>query len=309
MPGAMRYFGLVDRRFAGPSAVSGVTPKTMKWERDLASFTGPVFFSHEKMLESDPQLPRSLKFGLLHESEAIAKDLYRDVERVMNDFSLVFTHSARLLRKYSHARWIPGGGCWVGGKDGGGLPPKVFDKSRNISIVTSSKKMVRDHVLRYRVAEKMEHQCPGADVYRMHNSSNGPSMRMTTGGVSTPIDFPVSPLQYLKDYRFSVVVENNQTDHYFTEKLLNCFATGTVPVYRGAKKIDRLFDVDGIIPWTSQRELFRRVLPKLNEDSYFRRLGAIQNNFRSFSTFSIIEDYIVATYGEEIERLSSPTSM
>ena len=37
------------------------------------------------------------------------------------------------------------------------------------------------------------------------------------------------------------------SDLYFTEKLLDCFATGTIPVYLGAPDIDKHFNKDGII--------------------------------------------------------------
>ena len=40
----------------------------------------------------------------------------------------------------------------------------------------------------------------------------------------------------LCDYRFSVAIENGQYKTYFTEKILDCFATGTIPVYLGAPK-------------------------------------------------------------------------
>ena len=41
----------------------------------------------------------------------------------------------------------------------------------------------------------------------------------------------------LQDYMFSICIENITYDSYFTEKILDCFATGTIPVYKGSKKI------------------------------------------------------------------------
>ena len=34
---------------------------------------------------------------------------------------------------------------------------------------------------------------------------------------------------------FSVCIENDVYDTYFTEKILDCFATGTIPIYKGTK--------------------------------------------------------------------------
>ena len=298
-------FGLLDRRFgASPGAVLGVTPQKLEWERDVAHFNGPVFFSHEKMLQNEVAVSKHLRFGLLVESESIAKTLYRDVESVMGEYSLVFTHSRRLLRKFSNARWIPGGGCWVAGEHGGGEAPEIFDKTKNISMLTSNKKMVPDHVLRYEVAKKIERNFPLIDVYRQVGSSIEDPIQLTTGGVSREVDRPVFPLRYLKDYRYTVVVENNRTRHYFTEKLINCFATGTIPIYRGAKSIGDFFDGAGIIRWSSPAKLMNRVLPSLDEGDYQSRLKAVRRNFELSSNFFSIEDYIVEHYGAEIARLS-----
>ena len=46
---------------------------------------------------------------------------------------------------------------------------------------------------------------------------------------------------------FSIAIENASYETYFTEKLLDCFATGTIPVYYGAPDIGDYFNKDGII--------------------------------------------------------------
>ena len=46
---------------------------------------------------------------------------------------------------------------------------------------------------------------------------------------------------------FSIVIENSIESDYFTEKLLDCFLTGTIPIYVGTKTTSEYFDTDGII--------------------------------------------------------------
>ena len=46
---------------------------------------------------------------------------------------------------------------------------------------------------------------------------------------------------------FSVCIENTTHDTYFTEKILDCFATGTLPIYKGTKNITKYFDGNGIL--------------------------------------------------------------
>ena len=276
----------------------------MVWQRNLAKFRGPVFFSHEAMLDRVVEVPRERRFGLLVESETQAKSLYRAVTSVMDQYALIFTHSRRLLDRFPNARWIPGGGCWIGGPFGGEEGPALFEKTKNVSILSSNKKRTSLHVLRYSLAEKIERRVPAVDVYRQLGSSLRSPILHTARGTSVFLGPHLPALDYLRDYRFSIVIENNRDDLYFTEKLLNCFATGTVPIYRGARSIGSLFDARGIIQWNNPRTLLSK-LSKLNEDDYANRWEAIQNNFDSWSAFRSIEDYIVMHYGREISAANA----
>ena len=40
-------------------------------------------------------------------------------------------------------------------------------------------------------------------------------------------------------------MENNIEPDYFTEKLIDCFLTGTVPIYLGPKQVENYFDPNG----------------------------------------------------------------
>ena len=59
----------------------------------------------------------------------------------MLDFSKIFTHSEKLLSRFSNACFIPGSCVWYGGKMGGGHMCELQHekKTKNISMVSSSK--------------------------------------------------------------------------------------------------------------------------------------------------------------------------
>jgi len=44
-----------------------------------------------------------------------------------------------------------------------------------------------------------------------------------------------------------VAVENSGHDHYWTEKVADCFLAGTVPIYRGAPNIRAYFPAEAMI--------------------------------------------------------------
>ena len=95
----------------------------------------------------------------------------------------------------------------------------------------------------------------------------------------------------LKDYMFQIAVENMIHDTYFTEKLVDCFATGTIPIFRGTRKVDRFFDTRGIIFFDTLEEL-SDILIGLTEDDYYDRLDVVKENFRRVRDFLLPEDWL-----------------
>ena len=45
----------------------------------------------------------------------------------------------------------------------------------------------------------------------------------------------------------ALIIENDITPYFFTEKITNCFISQTIPVYLGATQIHKFFNTDGII--------------------------------------------------------------
>ena len=90
----------------------------------------------------------------------------------------------------------------------------------------------------------------------------------------------------LNDYMFSVCIENATMDTYFTEKILDCFATGTIPIYKGTKKILNYFDPEGII------FLDDIDIDDLTYDLYLSKIKSINNNFINATKFMLPEDII-----------------
>ncbi len=89
-----------------------------------------------------------------------------------------------------------------------------------------------------------------------------------------------SKLDVLHNYAFCLAIENNvsRDDYYFTEKLLECIITGTIPIYYGCPNISEFFDTRGIITFETQEEL-DSILNSLNEDKYKSMLKYAKANF------------------------------
>ena len=103
---------------------------------------------------------------------------------------------------------------------------KVHEKTKLVSMIASNKRMCEGHVRRLQFVDKFRDKL---DFYgRGFNE------------ISCKEDG-------LRDYMFSVGIENAVYDTYFTEKLTDCFACGTIPIFYGCKGVTEYFNEDGII--------------------------------------------------------------
>ena len=90
------------------------------------------------------------------------------------------------------------------------------------------------------------------------------------------------------DAMFHVAIENTRLDGYCTEKLMDCFATCTVPIYWGDPGIDELFDARGIIQ-LDEKDPVGQINSLTPADYEVRRPYVLENwrrsaPYRSFST-------------------------
>lgn len=101
----------------------------------------------------------------------------------------------------------------------------------------------------------------------------------------------------LRDYRFAIVIEDELSPCYFSEKLTNCFATQTIPIYLGATEIGRFFNTDGIIQiQAADLDRIEKILSQCTIEEYNRRLPAILDNFQRAEKFQSPMDSIFQTY-------------
>jgi hypothetical protein len=140
-----------------------------------------------------------------------------------------------------------------------------------VSIIASFKRQTDGHRLRHDVIHALGDKM---DVY---------------GNGYRKID---NKLIGLKDYRFSIVIENTKQNFYFSEKLLDCFVTGTVPIYWGCPSIDKFFNKDGIITFNHMDDL-NAILNNIDENFYDTMKVAVKNNFDTAMKYKTAEDYLI----------------
>lgn len=254
----------------------------INWDRFNRAL--PVhFYSHERILNPDNYGKRN--FGIIVESETIIPDLYSKLLNspdIVSKYDAIFTHSERLLKKYKNAYFIPGSSVWYGGTTGGGIleDDKYLRKSKDISLVSSNKAQCNLHKFRMHLADILK-EVKNVDVMGTYD-----------GGLYVSIS------ESLENYMFSIVIENNVTSCYFTEKLLNCFAAMVIPIYVGATNIGEYFDKEGIIsisPSMSDDEIMKTI-NKCTKKYYESNIEHIRKNYELAKKYLCIEDYIYENY-------------
>jgi hypothetical protein len=174
-----------------------------------------------------------------------------------NKFDKIFTHNKELLEISDKCVLQTYGGCWIS-KD----KRKVYDKTKNISFIASRKNITNGHILKNKVLDYFLINQENIDIF---------------GREINPID---NKIQGLKDYKFSIVIENCKEDFYFSEKLIDCLQTGTIPIYWGFPSVNKFFDSKGILSFDNITELFF-IIEKINnnEIKYENFIDSIYKNF------------------------------
>jgi hypothetical protein len=108
-------------------------------------------------------------------------------------------------------------------------------KTRNISIVTSTKKMMPGHNRRMKLIAQLKRDFPDAiDFYGMGDH------------------FVEYKADALIPYRFHICLENSTIPYYWTEKFADPVLAHAVPIYLGCTNIDQYFDPKGYIAFSDK---------------------------------------------------------
>ena len=91
------------------------------------------------------------------------------------------------------------------------------------------------------------------------------------------------------------MIQNSIQEYYWTEKVIDCFATKTIPIFWGSKSVADHFNPDGIIFFDDVSQL-EEIFANMSEDQYTSMLPAIEDNFNRVEEYRIPEDWMFKTY-------------
>lgn len=215
------------------------------------------------------------KFLWLSESKALYFPVYDYIVNNIDDlrcYKKIFVHDYDLLKLDPIFEYCPAGSnkSWI-------VDGKIYEKTKLASMISSGKNVTGGHKIRNMTMSFLKQGNFGVDFFgRYHNPFNEKE-------------------EALADYYFSFVVENLKYPHYYTEKIMDCFATGTIPIYYGSPEIHKEFNQDGIIIYDENFDF--NILTK---ELYFEKMEAIRDNFEREKTHKIADDIIYDLIMKEI---------
>lgn len=203
------------------------------------------------------------KFAWLVESRTIIPGaidfVKKNAKTISESYIALFTHYKEIYEMYDNFIYVPPHGYWIEN-------PQIYNKTKMVSMVSSSKRMCKGHDFRLNWVNKLKNK---VDLY-----GNG-------------FNFMKKKEEGLKDYMFSVTIENDQYETYWSEKILDCFACGTIPIYHGSPDVGDFFNMDGVILLNDDFNI-----GMLSEELYFSKMEAIKDNLSRTLKYNIIEDII-----------------
>jgi hypothetical protein len=253
--------------------------------QDIEIFNDDIVVYTDTSLHKANDIKSKKKIALLIESPEIHKQYYEYIEQNNKLFDIVLTFSKILLDKGENYKFNVYGTTWMHK-----TYRNIYTKSKLCSLILSNKIQTSGHRLRHQLALIIENT--NIDMYGSrykqlpHLKTRNFDKDHYGAGISN------QKILGLKDYMFSIVIENCKEDYYFTEKLIDCFLTGTIPIYYGCPSIHNFFNINGILSFTTIEECLY-ILNTLSYKKYEELLPFIKENFE------IAKQYIFFTANEK----------
>lgn len=248
-----------------PSTSDKNVSKYTEWVTDGSGEVN--LYVNQKCLDVLSDTTSKKRYVWLLESRQIIPDVFNFVEKnyefLLTRCDAIFTCDKELCTIPGFKYVISNAAPWVEDR-------QVYEKTKLVSMISSNKSYTEGHRKRLEYVNKFKDKL---DLY------------------GRGIKDILCKEDGLRDYMFSIAIENAVYDTYFTEKLTDCFATGTIPVFYGSPSVVEYFNEDGML-WLD--EDFD--MSVLTEDLYNSKKDAILDNYQRSLILPISEDYMFENY-------------
>tara|TARA_Y100000591_G_scaffold333177_1_gene374361 strand:- start:5277 stop:6158 length:882 start_codon:yes stop_codon:yes gene_type:complete len=245
-------------------------PSYVEYVRNQDNFDGITIFT-DKQLYRAIDVQSKYKVAILQEPKELMPWIYDFIINHEEYYDLILTYDYELLKRGKKYVFSPGDSTTIRTEG-----CAIHNKSKLISFPYSTKTELFGHKLRHILAKDL---IPNLDIpYKV--DYYGAAVGNYVG----------DKLDTLKDYMFQIAIENVKREFYFTDKILDCVITGTIPIYWGPKNIGNFFNPKGILQFNTPDDL-KEILNNLNEDKYYEMLPYVKENYEAAKYYMIQDDF------------------
>jgi len=252
------------------------------WPNLEIEFNRPIELFVDNFVGYDPN-KNSFKILWVKESEEISKFKSHAIEN-HEKFDAVITYDEDVMNQCDNAYFMEFGTAWVFDYD------NSTDKKFQISHLTGFKEMTEGHRLRKKLYYKQSKIKNPIDFYVSKH-----------GGVENSFNSKIlgESKNPLFDSQFHVCIENSKQKNFFTEKLIDCFVTKTIPIYWGCENIENFFDTNGFFVAKDFNDIIE-ICNSLDENTYQEKMVYLDKNFELSQKYITILDRLEHTINEII---------
>jgi len=188
------------------------------------------------------------------EPPALYRSFVDMIQSSYQNFDLVLTYNPDLLTLPNAEEFL----CisaWVDELE--------LEKRDQITYLMSSKILTAEHRMRFQILRRVERSNKiGKFEFLMHRN---------------PPEIPNKNIIF-RNAKFNIACENHIFPNMFTEKLIDCFRTKTVPIYYGCPNIDKFFNPRGIIPFWNINQ-FQDIVNNIDPSWYDAMMPYVEENY------------------------------
>ena len=241
-------------------------------ERILKPSRDVTFYTDRTCVREDSKL----KIYFQYEPVAINQTILK-VPALWQKFDAILTYNEDVLEQCPNARLFHfQTETWLDKEDY--LNVDTSQKQFLVSNHTGFKTMCKAHEFRHLVYVNQKLFDPNFFIF--FRSSAQPIIPAIANNPIIGKDLK-DKIMLFKHFQFSLVIENTRERHCYTEKLIDCLVTKTIPIYYGCSNVHEYFDTTGWI--LIENESLEEIVEKckvLHPNYYIQYKEVIEANYQ-----------------------------
>ena len=222
------------------------------------------------------------------------KETEEDIIKFSSFYDLLLTSNKNILEKVPHSKLFVYGTTWLNkqNKDKTYLGEvdlnfQGFDlnKTNSISFLKTNKSpQAINNVPGYALREK---------IWPLKNNINHNSLFYYSNvcnnitGINNDGPLPKDDKLNIFNSKFSIIIENSEETNYFSEKIIDCLLTKTIPIYWGCPNINHYFDTNGFIIFENENDFLNKVNSINLQSFYENKKEYVEHNFNEAKKYAL----------------------